>query len=228
MITRLPSRSATRIGLQRAALADLQPGWVPELSGLDATLVEKARLSVVGRMFLSRQLVASGSVLFAGLLLSGDEAEALQQDAWLLTPLANADELFFDLGAQALAAGLRAIVARDDVLRVRRVLGESRYRELLARQTPVQSATSLSLDSDESLADSLRKRGAHEIERYAATHLPPALFERVRLAFDRSWIDDALPALLPMEAVRTRLMAHRRNAIASGLAAGSAVTGAAA
>ena len=217
-MARLPSRSATRIGLQRAALADLQPGW---LSDLDAALVEKAKLSVVGRSFLSRRLAAAGTLLFTELTLDADEAQALQQDAWLLTPLAGADELLLDIGAQALAASLRAIVVREDVLRVRRVLGESRYRELLARQTQPQPAMSLALDSDEALADSLRQRGVHEIGRYAAQHLPRALAERVQLAFDRSAAGDASPASLPPDAVRARLMTHRRH-VAAGMLTGAA------
>ncbi len=205
----MSSRSATRIGLQRLTLADLHAAWLP---ALDAALLLRAKRSALGRTMLCRQLAAAGYELFRGLLLDRSDAETLQQNPWLAVPLAQADDLLCELGAMALTPALRAVVMRDEVLRLRRVLGELRYREVLVRSVLTRPVPVEALDcsSDETLASQLRRRGAHEIDRYAQSALPAMLAGRVRLALDPAALSDE-DAYLSADTVHSCLLSFGRH-----------------
>lgn len=212
--------AATRISLQRAALADLHPHW---LTDIDAPLLLRARASLSGRRYLSRRLATDWN-LFRALPASAEEAAALNQRPWLLTPIADAIEPLHDLAAMSLAPQLRAVVGRDDVLRLHRVLGERRYRDMLTRNAgPVSTERGdwqpLQFDSDEALSSRLQRQGSAEILGYAVAQLPPLLVERLRLAFPPEWqASDA--ARLPAVEVQTRLSQPRlQSAAATGAAA---------
>ena len=189
--------------LQRAALNDLHPHWLPQL---EATLIERARGSALGRRELSQRLADAGIALFARVAADADELEVLARLPWLLQPLHEQQALLLDLGSSACSAALRAIVARDEVLRLRRVLGEPRYRQLLT-QAARPRGTRLpaeAVDSDEALQAHLCVAGASALSK----HLPTPIAERVKLAFGPASID-LIAADLPPDEIEQQLSAHR-------------------
>jgi hypothetical protein len=169
--------------LQRVALDGAHPAWF----GLpDEALLARARGSAAGRRLLARSLAAEVAPQLFGTLPISPPA-SLSGQGWLSWPTAALEELAFDLGTLAFAPAIRERIERNDVLRLRRVLGMRRYADALRpaagrnEDTPaIRAALDLALADDDVLAAALRRRGWNEWTRFAqARH--PVLVERLRL-----------------------------------------------
>lgn len=170
--------------LQRAALDGAHAAW---FDGLQPSLVEEARRSAAGRRLLARSLAVSAApVLFGS--VPAVLPQVLRNGRWMLLPGATLETLALDIGAFAFAPAIRTRVDRNDVLRLRRVLGARRYTEALARHTAATDradAADGALDAvigcDDRLLDAVRRRGLAEwIAFVAASH--PVAVERLRLS----------------------------------------------
>jgi hypothetical protein len=163
--------------LRAIALEQADPAWFEEFP---ANLVLRMRGSVLGSRLLARALAERpAAVLFAEPVWPMPA-----QAGWLLWPRAALDELALDLAALALSASIRATVRRDAVLRLRRVLGETRYTAALNEPSggvgPAGFQTALA--ADKTLHRYLAVQGHAELVAYAGT-LHPACADRVRLSF---------------------------------------------
>ena len=188
--------------LQTAALDDTHPSWFP---GIDENLLERARASPLGRRWLASRLAEEGAPILFSNPRPPDSAAAaaLAEHGWLLPRLGAAAELCFELGVYGLAPALRASISREVVARVRRVVGDARYQQVLrmpSRTAPstVNAATSLKLpDDDLALRERLMAQGVTELVALAASS-HAALAERVRVAFGREIARLNLKAWLPI------------------------------
>lgn len=170
--------------LQCAALDGAHPAWFRPMG---EQLVAHARQSREGRRLLARSLVGRPApVLFGSYPASVPQALANQH--WMLLPATVLDELALDLGAAAFAPAIRLRVARADVLRLRRALGQRRYADILGSQHQgdgatgeISAALDLAMAGDEQLVSALRWRGwAEWLDFVQPQH--PVLAERLRLA----------------------------------------------
>jgi hypothetical protein len=194
------------VGLQRDTVERVHPSWLPSLA---AELVVAARCCPAGRRILAGQLYEFAPVLF-GLPLecrpaAGPERSAparrLGETAWLRTALQEPVERALDLGSLALAPRLRTVVTRSAVAQLRTLLGAKRYERILNGHYERLSGHSgggsgaaspewtggLPLEAGAGdLGERLTRRGAAELEAYAAS-VHPAFAESVRLSFHRAW-----------------------------------------
>jgi hypothetical protein len=162
--------------LRAVALQQADPAW---FEGLPTNLVIRLRTSALGSRLLARALAEGpASALFAEPVWPMPE-----QADWLFWPCAALDELAFDLAALALSAPIRATVKRDAVLRLRRVLGETRYAAALNEPSggvgPAGFQTALA--ADKTLQRYLAAQGQAELVAYAGV-LHPACADRMRLS----------------------------------------------
>jgi hypothetical protein len=184
--------------LQRVALDDAHASWLPGAPRAALPdLLAQARRSPLGRRWIAQQLVRAAPQLLGRPAPAApiDEAQLAAAD-WLLRPLNAAvlplSELLLELGAMALAAELRAVVARRGFACLRAVLGEARHERAL-REGPQAAAAVVrpaefnrALDSQLRLRSLVRNQGIAELEACAAT-VHVAACERVRLACERDW-----------------------------------------
>ena len=163
--------------LRDVALQQADPAW---FEGLPANLVLRMRGSALGLRLLARALAERpAAVLFA------EPVWPMPAQAnWLFWPRAALDELALDLAALALSASIRATVRRDAVLRLRRVLGETRYTAALNEPSggvgPAGFQTALA--ADKTLQRYLAAQGQAELVAYAGV-LHPACVDRIRLTY---------------------------------------------
>src|SRR5690606_37484125 len=113
---------------------------------------------------------------------------ALTGSEWLLLPGDRLASLAMDLGGLAFSVAIRTRIQRDEVLRLRRVLGTQRYAQVLAGAAHAADAEASHLDemqgqlcrslaSDEDLASLLFGSGLAEWLAFVSS-LHPAAVER--------------------------------------------------
>lgn len=174
----------TWASLRSRALDETDAAWFGAVAPI---LVDRARQSRLGRRMLARRLAANGAPLLFG-TMPRSTPQAIAVSTWAGWPVEKLRAIALDLGAIALAPALRSLVRRETVLRIRRVLGESRYGLALAdggeRQAAVaarvRSTVTTALERDEDLDQLVRKRGFGEFLAFArAVH--PVCAERLLL-----------------------------------------------
>jgi hypothetical protein len=195
--------------LRGVALDGTDAGWFPSLAPI---VVDRARRSKLGRRLLARRLATSGAPILFG-TLPRTTPQPIAVSAWTTWPAERIRDIALDLGALALAPALRSVVGRDDVLRIRGVLGEERYALALASAALAppgderpHTLLARSLGSDEAFDAAVRQRGFGELIAFAhAVH--PACAERVLLCEAPGRIAEARVPWLDGARVATHLAA---------------------
>lgn len=162
----------------QAVLAEIEPEWYAAVdeAPLDAALLKRARVSVLGERLLARWLVAAD----AGALLAPTPQREVGAVA-LRWPRPRLAPLLRDLGVLAMAPAIRAEVGREPVRRLKQALGNS-YLLALDRTVwdgRVEDATRVA-----ALAASLRAALAEEAQDHAALY---ALLEHQGRSELRAW-----------------------------------------
>jgi hypothetical protein len=184
--------------VQVQTLQRVHPSWLP---AIPPELQLQARQRPLGRRWLANRLSIVSPALFGLPAELGLEAVAeLRAAAWLAPVVSQPIERALDLGALALAATVRTLVNRAEVVKLRAALGAQRYsRVLTAAVDPAQPAVAFDSNSDD-IAGQFIRCGATELAAYADC-LHPAWGESVRLTYERSWwLDAASPNLTPAAA----------------------------
>lgn len=169
--------------LAQAALAGLDPSWLPNLA---PELVCQARQQSLGRRFLADRL-ADGQALFRSLSVFSNDLQPPQLPAWLFRPLPNCVSL--TLGAHAHGALIKTAVARSQVARLRELLGAPLYSQVLNAPSPGEGATGIELlvnAEDTGLAERFYRQGAVELY-HLALGIHPLAAERIQWVFHQSW-----------------------------------------
>lgn len=195
--------------LCRLAAQEAHPA---RFGSLPDALVKQMRGSVLGRRMLLRML-AEGD---APELLSEPVWDIPESAAWLYWPRAALAELAWDLAAIALATPIRAVVRRDAVLRLRRVLTPARYRLALGEPIRVDAhgEFAAAIASDEALGQVFVARGYAELIAFART-IHPACAARIRVTLPPGEVPNEMPEL-SAQRVAEHLEWLRRAAEASG------------
>lgn len=189
--------------LVQAALAGLDPSWLPELA---PELVCQARQQSLGRGLLADRLadrLAEDQALFRDLSVFSNELQPPQLPEWLFRPLPNCVSL--TLGAHAHGALIKTAVARSQVARLRELLGASLYTQVLNAPSPGEVATGIELllkAEDIGLAERFHRQGAVELY-HLALGIHPLAAERIQWVFHQSWqLASGHPRLSAGQAVR--------------------------
>lgn len=188
--------------LQSATLDRVHPSWFPRI---EPKLILAARRNPFGRRWLANYLERIGASLFSLAEWRAAAAARLATVAWLRQPLEEPMECAMELGGVALAAGLRTVVTRDGVMKLRLALGAPRYDRILQFQSSVGEHPPWANESVEEIADHVARRGAMELAGYTE-NAHPAWGESVRLSFPRDWWSEApAPWTLPAATIEAAL-----------------------
>jgi hypothetical protein len=184
----LPEDAKIWFDVQLQTLQRVHPSWLP---GIPVELQTQARKVSLGRRWLANRLSTVSPVLFGLPSELGPDAVAeLRAASWLAPVVAEPIERALDLGSLAMAATVRTLVNRSDVVRLRAALGAERYtRALTAAVDPAPGIVAFDSDNDD-IVEQLIRCGATELAGYAEC-LHPAWGESVRLTFERGWWFDA-------------------------------------
>jgi hypothetical protein len=190
----LPEDATLWFEIQVETLKRVHSSWV---AGVPIELLAQARKLALGRRWLAQRLSAASPVLF-GLPAERDSESVarLRAAAWLVPLVADPLECALDLGSLAMAATVRTLVNRPEVVKIRAALGPERYARVLASpsaasQPPEQPA------GDLDMVERLIRCGAAEFATFADS-LHPAWGESVRLTYERAWWCNACtPSLTP-------------------------------
>ncbi len=192
--------------LQRQALDGAHAAWFDDLP---PQLLDAARDDAAGRRLLARRLAGIAPQLFAG--FPAVLPAALAANARLRTSRHSLDEQALDLGALAFAPMLRLMIARDEVVRLRRVLGAARYARTLAAADrgpapPASAAAALAeaCGADETLHRLFLEQGRAEWAAHANV-VHPAALEWLRLCHAPGTLDAAAAAWLDTASVARAL-----------------------
>jgi hypothetical protein len=203
----------------RAALDGLHPA---RCAALPAPLLERARMSALGRRYLARAALRTQPRVFA----PDQERWAMwvEEEPWLHWPQAELDAFTRVLGAIALGPAVRVTVERSEVLFLREALGLEHWRRAQGADPwrgpapeAVRNMGRALIQRCERDAGALREaayeRGKIEFLGHAGRH-DPRLAERLALAYatapalpcaKEAWLPAAtVPALLapaPVEPV---------------------------
>lgn len=188
------------------AISDFHSDWLP---ALPAELVTLARRSPRGRRMLATRLAAGP----AAVTMSVSAVRAINHspaDDWLLQPRDRLRSAVLDVGALALLPGIRVMVDREAVRRIRLALSDARYAWVLeanqqwwdaSNQPQIDRAVALLqkfLDQAPHLRHQIELRGAHELS-VALAHGHPVLAEKLRLTYPPEWFTVPARAWLPAD-----------------------------
>jgi hypothetical protein len=206
----LPQDPKAWFDVQGETLRRVHSSWLP---GIPVELVAQARRLSLGRRWLAKRLCIVSPVLF-GLPeeLGSDAAAGLHAGAWLAPRLREPLECALDLGSLAMAATVRTLVNRPEVVKLRAALGIERYARVLAAPAlPSQQAPEPArADHDtRDIVDRIVRCGAAELAGFADS-LHPAWGESVRLTFERGWWSDVPSPTLTAGAAEACLRAAER------------------
>ncbi len=200
----LPEDATLWFEVQVETLKRVHSSWLP---GVPIELLTQARKLALGRRWLAKRLAPVSPVLF-GLPaeLDSDSVARLRAAAWLAPLVAEPLECALDLGSLAMAATIRTLVNRPEVVRIRGALGPERYARVLASPLPAQPPIPLAGDLD--MIERLIRCGAAEFAAFADS-LHPAWGESVRLTYERAWWFDGCPPPSLTHAVAESSLRHR-------------------
>lgn len=188
-------------------------------------LVERARLSPLGRRMLALRVERSAPGLFD--LAAANEAGWIEDNPVALFSGERLRGAALDLGALAFSPALRARVDRSEVLRLREAIGAARMSFALGTD-PWRGAVpddvrhcalaglARVLDNPDAISELLRQRGRVELFTYAANR-HPLLAERIKLAFPATAAGERRDAWLPTKTVERYLVAARESAAGAHL-----------
>lgn len=212
------SHDSCQARLLDAALDGAHPGY---FEGLPRGLLDAARGSPVGRRMLQRRLALRARPLLAGLFAL--DAAAVDAHPWALWSAEQLHGAAADLGAIALAPGLRACVDRPGVMRLRAAIGSGRLAMALRFQSGERVADAIDALARRMVADAIRdadaiavlvaRNGYRELAGYAE-HVHPCVGERVRLAFRPDWRADPQGTWLSEAMVARYFATHARREVA--------------
>jgi len=215
----LPEDARLWFEVQVETLKRVHSSWLP---GVPIELLTQARKLALGRRWLAKRLSSVSPVLF-GLAaeLDPDAIGRLRAAAWLAPLVADPFECALDLGSLAMAATIRSLVNRPELVKIRGALGPERYGRVLAfHGAPAQSAPATAA-GDLDMVERLVRCGAAEFAGFADS-LHPAWGESVRLTYERAWWFDACaPSLTPPVAracLRSRIQQPQGQAATSAAA----------
>jgi hypothetical protein len=194
----LPGDAKIWFEVQVHTLGRVHPSWLP---GIPPDLLAQARKQSLGRRWMSNRLSTVSPVLF-GLPeeLGPDAVAELSAAAWLAPLVADPIERALDLGSLTMAATVRTLVNRSEVIKLRAALGADRYARVLAIAVDPAEIASAPSSDDHDIVEQLIRCGARELAGFADS-LHPAWGESVRLTFERGWwFDVASPRLTPAAA----------------------------
>jgi hypothetical protein len=194
----LPEDARVWFEVQVETLKRVHSSWLP---GVPIDLLTQARKLALGRRWLAKRLCTVSPVLF-GLQteLAAQAIAGLQAAAWLAPLVADPFECALDLGSLAMAATIRTLVNRPEVVKIRGALGAERYARVLAFPAPASPSAPAPAAGDLDMVDRLIRCGAAEFAAFADS-LHPAWGESVRLTYERAWWFDACaPSLTPAAA----------------------------
>jgi hypothetical protein len=194
----LPEDAKIWFDVQVQTLERVHSSWLP---GIAPELLGQARQFALGRRWLANRLSTVSPVLFGLPADLGPEAlEELRAAAWLAPLVAAPIERALDLGSLAMAATVRTLVNRAEVIKLRAALGAERYARVLAAPAADAPPVSAAAGGAHDIVEQLIRCGASELAGYADS-LHPAWGESVRLTFERDWwLDAAAPSLTPAAA----------------------------
>src|SRR5262249_44062741 len=136
-----------------------------------------------------------------------DSVARLRAAAWIAPLVAEPLECALDLGSLAMAATIRTLVNRPEVVKIRGALGAERYARVLASPAPSQPPP-VPPAGDLDMIDRLIRCGAAEFAAFA-DGLHPAWGESVRLTYERAWWFDACPPPSLTHALAEACLRHR-------------------
>jgi hypothetical protein len=194
----LPEDVKIWFDVQLQTLQRVHPSWLP---GIPPELQTQARKLSLGRRWMANRLSTVSPVLFGLPTELGPDAVAeLRAAAWLAPLVAEPIESALDLGSLAMAATVRTLVNRSEVVRLRATLGPERYARVLKSVAEPAQGTVAFDSSNDDIVERMIRRGAMELAGYA-DGLHPAWGESVRLTFERDWwLDASSPSLTPAAA----------------------------
>src|SRR5689334_4891573 len=121
----LPEDATLWFEVKVETLRRVHSSWLP---GVPIELLTQARKLALGRRWLAKRLAPVSPVLF-GLPaeLDSDSVARLRAAAWIAPLAAEPLECALDLGSLAMAATIRTLVNRPEVVKIRGALGPERY-----------------------------------------------------------------------------------------------------
>ncbi len=191
---------------------DFDPLWMPDLP---SGLLRSARASRLGRRLLANRL-AEGPAQAAMHIDCARAIDSSPLHGWALWPRRRLREALTDIGGLCLLPGIRVMVARSAVRRLRGALGEERYHWLVndvetwwgsePRNGVVRAATLLRrmLERPDSVREQIEMRGVEELAA-AVVAAPPALIERLRLQYPPGWLAERPARWLPQSVLELGL-----------------------
>jgi hypothetical protein len=184
----LPEDARLWFEVQVETLKRVHSSWLP---GVPIELLTQARKLALGRRWLAKRLCTVSPVLF-GLPaeLDSEAIGRLRAAAWLAPLVADPFECALDLGSLAMAATIRTLVNRPEVVKIRGALGPERYARVLAFPAAPSQSTPAPAAGDLDMVERLVRCGAAEFAGFADS-LHPAWGESVRLTYERAWWFDA-------------------------------------
>jgi hypothetical protein len=194
----LPEDARLWFEVQVETLKRVHSSWLP---GVPIELLTQARKLALGRRWLAKRLCTVSPVLF-GLPAELDSraVSRLKAAAWLAPLVADPFECALDLGSLAMAATIRTLVNRPEVVKIRSALGPERYARVLAFPAAPSQSAPASVAGDLDMVERLVRCGAAEFAGFADS-LHPAWGESVRLTYERAWwVDACAPSLTPAAA----------------------------
>lgn len=183
-------------------------------------LIERARMSPIGRRMLSLRIERSAPAMFD--LSAANEAEWIERNPVSLFSGERLRGAALDLGALAFSPALRSRVDRSEVLRLREAIGAARVSFALGTDPwkgaipddvrhCAMAGIGRVIDSAAAIAELLRQRGRVELFSWAANR-HPLLAERIKLAFPVIAAGERRDAWLPASTVERYLEAARESA----------------
>jgi hypothetical protein len=218
----LPEDARLWFEVQVETLKRVHSSWLP---GVPIELLTQARKLALGRRWLAKRLGTVSPVLF-GLpaQLDSDAIRRLRAAAWLAPLVADPFECALDLGSLAMAATIRTLVNRPEVVKIRSALGPERYARVLASPAAPSQSAPATVAGDLDMVERLIRCGAAEFAGFADS-LHPAWGESVRLTYERAWwFDASAPSLTPAAAeacLRLRIQEPQRRAANSAASPGA-------
>ena len=178
---------------QYAALAELHPSWLPCIAPdiLNTIFCLKMPYSKMAKAWLAKRL-SNEFTLFKNPIAKLESEKNQHYEAWLLNPIYSDHAFLLETGALAYGSNLRTIVARDERLRLSRVLGEVLYEKaqkhnLSACPELIESIKKI-VQQDEKLLHGLLKQSYKSL-LLKAVQCHPYAVERVVLAFPADWFN---------------------------------------
>ena len=194
----LPADAQIWFDVQIETLKRVHSSWLP---GVPIDLLTQARKLALGRRWLAKRLSTVSPVLFGlPVELDSDAVARLKAAAWLAPLVADPLQCALELGSLAMAATLRTLVNRPEVVKIRGALGPERYARVLASPLAPAKPPAAAAAGEADMVERLIRCGAAEFAGLA-DWLHPAWGESVRLTYERSWWFDACsPSLSPATA----------------------------